>query len=138
LAALAFRLRLTVTGAPAEFAATSAGGGTNSAGQILAHIGDLFDWSLTLVRGEEKWVSATPLPWPEEVARVEKSLRAFDAALASGAELKTPAENLVQGPIADALWHTGQLALLRRVAGAPIQSKNYCVAEIREGELSLF
>jgi hypothetical protein len=42
-------------------------------------------------------------------------------------------ERLFQGPIADALTHVGQLAMLRRVAGSPAWSENYSVAKITAG-----
>jgi hypothetical protein len=37
---------------------------------------------------------------------------------------------LFQGPIADALNHVGQLAMLRRLAGSPVGGENYAKAEI--------
>ena len=50
--------------------------------------------------------------------------------------LRTPAEKLFQGPIADALTHVGQLAMLRRMASCPIRGENYYVAEIASGRVS--
>jgi hypothetical protein len=137
LATLAYRLDRAISEAPAEFATTNAGGDTRSAVEILAHIGDLMDWALSIVRGQETWNDAAPLAWPEEVARVEKAISALDEAIASCEELKMPAATLFQGPIADALWHTGQLAMLRRTAGSPIKPKNYTKAPITEGALSI-
>ena len=43
------------------------------------------------------------------------------------------AERLFQGPIADALTHVGQIAMLRRLAGAPIKGENYYKASIESG-----
>jgi hypothetical protein len=42
---------------------------------------------------------------------------------------------LFQGPIADALTHTGQLAMMRRLAGCPIRGENYYLADIRAGRV---
>lgn len=47
-----------------------------------------------------------------------------------------PAEKLFQGPIADALTHVGQIAMLRRFAGDPMRGENYFVAEITIGRVS--
>lgn len=41
----------------------------------------------------------------------------------------------MQGPVADALTHVGQLAMMRRLAGAPIKAENYFVADIAGGRV---
>ena len=63
-------------------------------------------------------------------------MQAFDAYLASGEQEHAPIERLFQGPVADALTHVGQLAMLRRLAGCPICGENYYVAEIAAGQVS--
>jgi hypothetical protein len=37
--------------------------------------------------------------------------------------------------VADALTHTGQIAILRRLAGCPIRAENYYRAEISAGRV---
>jgi hypothetical protein len=135
VATLAYRGGKAVRGAPPGFATFQAAAGSRSPGQILAHIGDLLDWALHLSRGERVWKDSEPLPWDEEVGRLFAGLRAFDERLASAEPLVTPPEKLFQGPIADALSHVGQIALLRRLAGAPIRGENYFVAEITTGRV---
>ena len=123
-----------MTGAPAGFGTFEAGQGAKSPVRIVAHIGDLFDWALSLAQGKEEWKNATPLAWDEEVARFHRSLEAFDAFLASNQELKAPVERLFQGPVADALTHVGQIAMLRRLAGSPIKGENFFKAGIETGK----
>ena len=102
--------------------------------EILAHIGDLFDWALRQSQGSPQWTEAKPLGWDEEVARFHKTLDDFDARLGTPEPLAAPVERLLQGPVADAFTHIGQLTTLRRLAGAPIQPENYFKAPI--GSLS--
>jgi len=135
LATLAYRGGKAVRDAPEGFATFQAGPGSRSAGQILAHIGDLMDWALHLSDGRPVWHDAPPSPWPQEVARFFAALRAFDERLASKAPLGTSPERLFQGPVADALTPVGQIAMLRRLAGAPIRGENYFRAEIVAGRL---
>jgi hypothetical protein len=134
LASLAYRANRALENAPESFA-TYEGAGRQPA-QILAHMGDLFDWALSMVRGKPAWHNSQPLPWDEEKARFFAALGAFDAYLASEHLVQAALDLLFQGPIADALTHVGQLAMLRRLAGCPIRGENYYVAEITVGRVS--
>jgi hypothetical protein len=135
VATLAYRGGKAVRGAPAGFGTFRASSSARTPGQILSHVGDLLDWALHLSLGERVWKDSEPLPWDEEVGRFFAALRAFDQRLASPEALLATPEKLFQGPIADALSHVGQVALLRRLAGAPIRGENYFVAEIATGRL---
>ena len=135
LATVAYRGRKAVSDPPAGFAEFQAAATSRTPGQILAHIGDLFDWALSLAEGEHRWHDSSPLPWNEETARFFEALRKFDQRLASAAPLGCPAEKLFQGPVADALTHIGQIALLRRLAGAPVRAENYFKADITAGRV---
>jgi hypothetical protein len=135
LATLAYRAGKTLRGAPIEFADFD--GAERTPRQILAHMGDLFDWALSMAQGSQKWNSVDPLPWDQEIARFFASLAAFDAYLASAEPMHAPIEKLVQAPVADALTHTGQLAMLRRLAGCKMKGENYYVATIEIGRVGL-
>jgi hypothetical protein len=136
VATVAYRGGKTLRGAPAGFAEFRvAAGGSRTPAEILAHLGDLFDWGLSLARGERRWNASTPLAWDQEVARFFAALKAFDDYLASPAPLSASAEKLFQGPVADALTHVGQLAMLRRLAGGPVRGENYFKASIESGRV---
>ncbi len=134
VAALAYRAARAFDGAPDTFA-TFDGAGRRPA-VILAHMGDLFDWALSMVEGAERWHNSSPLAWPAEKQRFFATLAAFDAYLASDKPVHAAAEPLFQGPIADALTHVGQLAMLRRLAGCPTNGENFFVATIAVGQVS--
>jgi len=135
VATVAYRGGKSLRGAPASFAAFAAGPSTRTPAQILAHLGDLFDWALSLARGAETWHNSTPLEWNREVEPFFAALSAFDAYLASDEPMGASLERLFQGPIADALTHVGQLTMLRRLARSPIRGENYSVAEIVAGRV---
>jgi hypothetical protein len=69
------------------------------------------------------------------MARFFAALEAFDRRLASDRALAVAPEKLFQGPIADALTHVGQIAMLRRMAGCPVRGENYFVAPIEIGRV---
>ncbi|SRR5579872_234713 len=135
VATLAYRCGKTLRGVPENFGSFQAAEKTRTPVQILAHIGDLLDWALTQAKGTEAWHNSKPLPWDAEAARFFRALEALDAYLASEAPISVPCERLFQGAIADALTHTGQLAMLRRLAGAPVKGENYSRAHIAAGRV---
>jgi hypothetical protein len=129
--AVATRTVRAIEGAPEEFGGFADCGRTPA--KILAHMGDLFDWALSMAKGEERWHNSDPLSWAEEEQRFFMALEAFDRQLALPEPILVSEERLYQGPIADALTHVGQLAMLRRLAGSPAWSENYSVAQITAG-----
>lgn len=135
LATVAYRGGKTLRDAPPDFAAFRCGDSTRTPAAILAHVGDLFDWALSIAQGKQAWRDSTPLAWDAEVARFFAALERFDVFLASDAPLADTPERLFQGPIADALTHIGQIAMLRRLAAAPIKGENYHKAEIAAGRV---
>ena len=135
LATLAYRGGKTIRDAGPDFASYGAADSKQTPGKIVAHIGDLMEWALSMADGSRKWHDSTPLPWNAECERFHATIRKFDDYLASDQPLQVPIENLFQGPVADALTHVGQLAMLRRQAGCPIRGENYFAAEIRTGRV---
>lgn len=135
LATLAYRGAKPLGGTPEGFGGFRAAPSSRTPGEILAHVCDLLDWLLHLCRGEHVWHDTLPQGWESEVARFFKTIQRVDDFLASDEPLCVPSEKLFQGPVADALTHIGQIAMLRRIAGAPIRGENYFKAEIKIGVL---
>ena len=135
VATIAYRGGKSLRGAPPEFATYSASENGRTPAQILAHVGDLFDWALSIALGDQKWKNSEPLAWELETERFHTALKAFDDLLASDQPLAVAPERLFQGPVADALTHIGQITMLRRMAGCPMRGENYYVAEITTGRV---
>ncbi|HQR45477.1 MAG TPA: hypothetical protein PLB02_04310 [Thermoanaerobaculia bacterium] len=133
VATVAYRGGKAIRGAPPAFAEFRPSPTSRSAGEILAHVGDLFDWALNLARGRKVWNDTKPGSWSGDSERLFRALEAFDAFLATDETLATSAEKLFQGPVADALNHVGQIAMLRRMAGAAVKGENYFKADIAAG-----
>jgi len=135
LATLAYRGGKAVREVPEKFASFRVAEKSRTPAQILAHVGDLLDWALSLAKGAQTWRDSAPSPWERETTRFFEGLERFDQYLASEAPLKASPEKLFQGPIADALTHIGQIAMLRRVAGYAIKGENYYKAHIAAGRV---
>jgi hypothetical protein len=135
LATVAYRTGKSLRDTPDSFRDFVAGESTRTPGQILAHMGDLLDWALSMVKGQQAWRDSQPLAWHAECERFFNALKRFDEYLAGDEPLHASPEKLFQGPIADLLNHAGQLAMLRRLAGIPIKGENYYIADIAAGRV---
>ena len=134
LATLAYRGGLSLREAPEAFSRFDTGNGKTPL-DILAHMGDLFAWGLTLLNGQAHWQASVPGTWERETARFFQGLARLDQFLASGEPLQAEWTRLLQGPLADAMTHVGQMALLRRMAGFPVPGENFFQAEITAGRV---
>lgn len=122
-------------GAPPGFGSFKVGGTSRTPSEIVAHVCDLVDWSVSLVRGQEEWRDSSPGVWDSDVQRFFSTLRRLDDLVAVPGSMGCPWTRLFQGPIADAFTHIGQLALLRRLAGSAVRGENYFKAEIVSGRV---
>jgi hypothetical protein len=135
-ATLAYRAAKVLRDAPPEFAKMSFGDSTRQPVLIVAHMADLMAWAVRMTRGDYAWKAGGSDDWRAEVARFFDNLAALDRELASDAAAGS-IEKLIQAPLADALTHVGQLAMLRGMAGAPVRPESYARADIAAGRVGL-
>lgn len=142
IATLAYRGVRILRGAPAGFGAARAGdpgAGTRTAVEILAHVNDLLGWTARILDGAPDWRTAwqavPAMSWDDECRRFHERLAEIDRALVAANAPTLPLERIFQGPIADAFTHLGQLAMLRRVAGAPIRSEVMVLSDVVPGRV---
>jgi len=135
LAALAYRTQKAVRGAPAHYADVRVAENVRTPHELVWHMTGLMGYVIVLCRGGV---------WrPDRLATFEAELERFHAKLKEVAHLLeteefpegvTP-ERVLQGPLADAMTHAGQLAMLRRCAGDPVAPENFLLADIDPGRL---
>ena len=135
LATLAYRAGKVLRDVPDGFAAFRLAPSGRSALEILAHMGDLMGWAERLARGEYRWEAGGEGAWDAAVDQFFAGLARVDAALADTTLAPYPAGVMFQGPIADALTHVGQLAMMRGVAGDPVRPESYARATIEAGRV---
>ena len=135
LATLAYRAAKVLRDVPIEFGRFEAGPSARRPVQIVAHMGDLMSWGISLARGEHVWKAEGSGDWNIEVNRFFDRLAGLDQALETGPLAPGAEEKLIQGPLTDALTHVGQLAILRGLAGCPVRPESYARAEIVVGRV---
>jgi len=135
-ATLAYRAAKVLRDVPADFGTRSFGEASRTPVQIVSHLGDLMTWAVTLARGENVWTAEGSADWNVEVSRFFHHLAALDREIAADT-FAGSMEKLIQGPLADALTHVGQLAMLRGMAGVPVRPESYPRAEIVIGRVGL-
>ncbi|MCC6989416.1 MAG: hypothetical protein IT181_10480 [Acidobacteria bacterium] len=137
LATLAYRAGKVLRDAPADFAAFRLTPASRSAVEIVSHMVDLMAWAERLARGEYRWEATGVNDWDTAVDQFFAGLAGVDAALADTSAAPFAAGVMFQGPIADALTHVGQLAMMRGVAGEPVRPESYARATIEPGRVGL-
>ena len=135
LATLAYRAAKVLRGAPPDFAHRSFGDHTRQPVRILAHMADLMAWAVRFADDDMLWKPEGSDDWDVEMRRFFDRLGALDAALAAERPFRGSLEKLIQGPLADALTHVGQLAMLRGMAGLPVRPESYPRADIVAGRV---
>jgi len=137
VATLAYRAEKVLKDAPESFIHHRLSAGSRTPLEIVAHMGDLLEWAERMARGEYRWAPVSVADWPAACDRFFKGLLALDAALGESTLTAYSAEVIFQGPIADALTHVGQLALIRGIAGVPVRPESYARAEIQVGRVGV-
>ena len=135
LATLAYRAAKVLRDVPPGFAATAAAPSARQPVRIVAHLGDLMMWGVSLADDISTWKAAGGDDWEAEVQRFFDGMQALDARLAASPVSEEAVKKIISGPLADALTHVGQLAMLRGMAGAPITPESYARAEIVAGRV---
>lgn len=135
LAALAYRTQKAMRDAPSGFADFNPGGRARRPRELLRHMTSVLGYARTFFLGGT--YRAEPLETlAAEEHRFHAMLEELGGLLESGAALRgISEEQLLQGPFADAMTHAGQLALLRRLAGAPVPPENFVFAAISANRL---
>jgi hypothetical protein len=135
LAALAYRTQKALRDAPPAFGDFDVGKGARTPRQLVRHMTSVLGYARTYFVGGQYRPAELP-DLASEVARFHTML----ADVANHVQSETPLlgitpEQLLQGPFSDAMTHAGQLALLRRLAGAPVPPEDFIVADIHAGRL---
>jgi hypothetical protein len=78
-----------------------------------------------------EWTAGGSDDWDREVARFFDGLAALDVALAAEGPFAGKIDKIIQGLLADALTHVGQLALHRGISGARVRPESYARGDRR-------
>lgn len=135
LAAIAYRTQKALRGAPESFAEFRAGANVRTPQELVRHMTGVLGYARTFLLGGV-W-RPEPLPTlAEEIARFHQTLEDLGRLFEEGVPLRGVSEaQMLQGPLADAMTHAGQLAMLRRLAGSPVPPENFIRAAIHASNL---
>ena len=136
LAALAYRTQKALRDAPDDFAVFKAGNDARTPEELIRHMTSVLGYARTFFTGGEYWPD--PLPtFRDEIERFHTMLADLRTHLEAGTPLNgLTEEQLLQGQFSDAMTHAGQLAMLRRLHGAPVRSENFIHAAISPENLT--
>lgn len=134
LAAIAYRLQKALRDAPEGFAAYRVIPGVRTPMELVRHMASVLGYAGTLFRGGTYHAEALPT-FAEEIARLHSNLEFLREHFESDPFAQVTPKQLLQGPLADAMTHVGQLAMLRRMFGSPVPPENFVYADVKAGNL---
>ena len=136
LAALAYRTQKALRDAPDGFGEFSAGTFVRTPHELVWHMSGVIGYARTMLHGGTFVPPRLPTS-ADEVTRFHELLAALHADLGDESLIALISdEQFLQGPLADAMTHAGQLALLRRLAGSPVPSEDFIKATIDSSNVS--
>ena len=135
LAAIAYRLQKALRGAPDTFPEFRVAPMVRTPHELVCHITSVLGYARTYFIGGT--FSLTPSDWESDIQALHAMLADFGRHLSDGTPFRnTDEKHMLQGPLADAMTHVGQIAMLRRLAGSPVHPENFIVANISATNLT--
>lgn len=128
LKTIQYRMSKVIENAPDDFGSASQGYGTRIPIEILSHVSDVLGFSVA--QFDSDWVGPEADDWMSEVHRYRTTLSTLNQLFAKEVVESDMTLRLMQGPLADVLTHIGQLSMLRRIAGAPVEGENFFIADL--------
>jgi hypothetical protein len=136
ISTLSYRTKLALKDAPAEFSELQIGEEVRKPVEIVNHMTFLMAYTISCFKDFELDEYRKIHEWEEEIERFYRTLEELDKILQEEKMPKTRTiEKLLQGPLADAMTHVGQLTMMRRIAGAPVPYENFMDAKIEARNL---
>ena len=136
LATIAYRARYALRGAPESFGSFRAGTEVWTPAELVRHMTSVLAYVRSCFEGTER-PRLDPLPdLGAEITRFHAMVEDVAGHVRTGTEPKGMSEEqILQGPFADALTHVGQLAMLRRLSGSPVQAESFVQARVDPADL---
>lgn len=132
LATIAYRLNKVLHNPDEKFFLLQLPEGVRSPAEILCHMSQVLAHVPAVIE-QRTAQKQEPLPWQKESGRFYELLKEADIALQKSNVTAETAMRLIQGPLADILTHTGQLAMMRRLAGNSLPGENFMKADVKMG-----
>jgi hypothetical protein len=137
VATIAYRASRSLRDAPPAFENVRLSAGGMNARELLLHMTNVLSFALATITQTDR-IRHEAREWQSEVSRFYALLGELDVRLAEGPSIEEGMDlRLVQGPLADALTHVGQLHAMRRSGGAPVPATNYIKADVQAGRIAL-
>ena len=136
LSTISYRTEKALEKAPDNFPDLQLREGVRTPKEIMHHINELIIRTKARLNDEDmKTVTVEPMDWEDEVNRLFFAVHELDKVIVAKQDVLDPdlTKRLLQGPLADAMTHIGQLAMLRRLSGSPIIAENFMAADISAG-----
>lgn len=132
IASIAYHATKAIANAPEKYPELELGYGVRTPRQILHHMTGVLTYSHSFYEKYET-THFSDKDWIGEVKHFYEILEKLDRSVEEGNPVGVSLEQILQGPLSDAMAHTGQLLMIRRIAGSPVSAENFIYADIQKG-----
>jgi len=134
LATIKYRFERSVSGSTGTFGDFSLGKDSRSAKEIIHHMNEVIYSTRFFVEHESlPQERLEEVSFEEESERFITELKKIDRLLDQHQLHVNYAKRLFQGPFSDVLTHIGQLGMLQRLAGNPLEGEDFSSSPIQTG-----
>ena len=137
LASIAYHTQKALRDAPAGFESFRIGAKSRTPQELIKHMDSVLGYARTVFIGGA--YKNTILPTMQlQVEQLHKTIEDLAKHFANGKVLNdVTEEQLLQGPLSDAMTHIGQISFLRRLHGSPVPSEDFVYAKISAENLGV-
>ena len=132
LASITYRATKAIKNVPETYPAHDLGKGVKTPLRILHHITGVLTYAHSFFEHYDT-THIDVKSWDAEVGEFYSILSKLDKSIQEKKPKEVTEEQLLQGPLSDAMTHIGQLSMLRRLADSPLPSENFIFADVRKG-----
>ncbi len=134
LSTIAYRFQKSVKNTEIDFGNFSAGKGSRTPNEIINHMCQVLSATRIYIL-KKRYEKETPekLNLKLEIERFNSELKNIDNILADKELGINYSKRLLQGPFSDIMTHIGQISMLRRLNGNPIEGEDFSSASIQTG-----
>ncbi len=129
LKVLSYRFEKAIHNAAESYPKHASGHGIRTPLELLGHMNGVLEFAISSLKNQPRR-NIPEQSWQEQITLYYEKLKELNQLMQENSFDTDTLERILQGPLADAMTHIGQLAMMRRLANSAIAGENYFAADM--------